>query len=199
MPSVRHELLVRHAKEKWPGLQVKGFSKALVDILQEDWGEPDPGDLEEGQTVKQAMKEAREITKDEVLMSLVGKKPDGFWIDRENREIIVVEAEVTSMVRDEKLRAYADLWDYLDFYEWEMKLMVVGGGNHIGEISLRDAYYEFHFPGSDGRIKHAVQYQVGQRGPDETTEEEKALATLLVHNTAAVLTDGLSDDPKEAP
>lgn len=51
--------------------------------------------------------------------------PDAFRIIPEQRQVVIMEVEVTHHIPDEKLLAYHSLWWALDEYYWTMGLVTI--------------------------------------------------------------------------
>jgi hypothetical protein len=66
--------------------------------------------------------------------------PDAFVIDKAEMRLDFFEVEVTSLMTDTKLRAYAEFKTIMDYYGIEFSLFSVNQHGHINEVFLLPHY-----------------------------------------------------------
>lgn len=195
MPSVRHQLLVQEALKRDPKARTGPFAKALATALAADGcSDYRPGGecCEDG--VPQRCADCERTWWRMVRDEIGGKKPDAFAVDVEAREVRIYEAEITSSVKDDKLRSYADLWFMLG-RDWALRLIVIGPGGHLGDIDLMAAWYAFNHPDLSGTELHALQIAMHYR--HDGTDAERALARKMQEHVLAVLRGSRSGTDEE--
>jgi len=178
MPGVRHEQLIDELEKTIPGFQRFGFRKAVYEEFKPSEDDIDPEELEEGKTSAQALKEAQAHVWQEIQEMLYGV-PDGFCIDKSTLTITIYEVEVTGRVADDKLAAYSQGWDWLDFWGWTFKLMLVDAQGHQKEWDLMSTYYRDTYGDRPTPEQRAMQFFLGQRSYREITQSDvEALVKL---------------------
>jgi len=97
--------------------------------------------------VREAFADTEEVreAEDEFWEYLTGFAyiPDGFVIDKEAMRLDFFEVEVTSLLTDTKLQAYAEFKTVMDFYGIEFSLFTVNQHGHISEVFLLPHYLDW--------------------------------------------------------
>lgn len=119
-PSSVHNALIRHWLEKCPMAERNSFCRKLREAIVAD------GDLED----------------DELEDAVPPVRPDAFIIDRERKEVIVFEVEVTHRVSAERMIEYTVMAMYLNDIGYGATLAIISRHNALTEIDLYGTFLE---------------------------------------------------------
>lgn len=109
MPSAEHEVLIDRLVERGGYTRGQGFAGAMRRLI------PDHDPV--GFTIQ--------------------VRPDAYLIDRENWTVVAAEVEVAHRVSHEKMGRYCDLNWLLDYYGWDLVLLVI---NRFGKAAGIDMH-----------------------------------------------------------
>lgn len=174
MPRIKrseslHERIIDRLVASIPGAQRYRFKQAVLDAVWGQCGSHETKLADESDSTSTYV-ECERCEFSECFGDV--PRPDAFVIDKENREVIAYEVEVTHQVSVDRALQYADLFWVIDEEYWLVRLVVVDRFENRSEVDVLATEWSALNPNITDEQIAAYRAIMGIRRPGEPLTPE---------------------------